>query len=58
MKSKLSKPTPVRLRKDTLPQLESVARKFGVSKADIVRIAIDTKLEEWMSSPTLTINAK
>jgi predicted transcriptional regulator len=53
----LSKPTPVRLNATTKPQLDHVARKFRLSPAQIIRLAVDEKLSEWIKSGKIQIEA-
>jgi predicted transcriptional regulator len=54
----LSKPTPVRLHQDTKPLLDEVARKFRLSPAEIIRIAVDQKLAEWKIGGTVSIASR
>jgi hypothetical protein len=58
MKETLSKPTPVRLNKATKPRLLLVAKKFRLSPAAIIRLAVDQKLTDWLLSDTLRIESR
>lgn len=54
----LSKPTPVRLHEQTKPLLAETARKFRLSPAEIIRIAVDQKLTEWAATGQVSIASR
>lgn len=56
MSRKLSKPTPVRLHQSTAPRLREVARRFRLIPAELIRIALDQKLEEWERAEAITVS--
>ena len=58
MSENLQKPTPVRLHKGTSAKLKQTASRFRLKPAELIRRAVDQKLDEWESNGTMTICAK
>jgi predicted transcriptional regulator len=53
----LHSPTNVRFASATKRRLEKAADKFHISCADLIRSALEAKLEEWETTGIFTINS-
>lgn len=57
MSANLLKPTPVRFHEETSAKLKMTSRRFRLKPAELIRRAVDQKLDEWEAQGTLTIRA-
>jgi predicted DNA-binding protein len=58
MSSTLSKPVPVRFHPETQQKLDAVAERFGIKKAELIRLAVDKSLTDFSSADHITITRR
>jgi predicted DNA-binding protein len=54
---RLTKPTPVRLYDNQVSRLRTVSRRFRLSSARLIRLAIDSQLTNWEQENSLVIKS-